>query len=189
MAQKTYIDGTGYKIKVGRTLCDGTGYLIKRGRTLVNGVGYDIVLSAYSLSTFLNEYQGDISAQWGAIKAGQDLLCTLQTKITQNITSGTRPLAGFILSGLKSGDQIELVWSVSTTANGAYWIDGVLQSNGGSNAVVHRTQTADFDHLSFSTASPGGTFYILLSVGRACSYTYTTTLTIHSLKVNGEQII
>lgn len=52
MAQKTYIDGTGYKIKVGRTLCDGTGYLIKRGRTLVNGVGYDIVLSAYSLSTF-----------------------------------------------------------------------------------------------------------------------------------------
>ena len=145
----------------------------------------------------MNEYQGDISAQWGAIKAGQDLLCTLQTKITQNITSGTRPLAGFILSGLKAGDQIELVWSVSTTANGAYWIDGILQSNGGSNAVVHHTQTADFDHtqtadfdhLSSSTVSPGGTFYILLSVGRACSYTYTTTLTIHSLKVNGEQII
>lgn len=42
MAHKTFIGGTTYEIKGGRTLVNGTGYDIKGGKTLVGGTGYDV---------------------------------------------------------------------------------------------------------------------------------------------------
>lgn len=190
MANRTGIDGTGYNIKGGRTLIEGTSYAIKKGRTLIGGTGYDIKFDKYKIDTWRgvdgDENVTNLSRSWSDIRKGQDV----SHAITANISSNTnvRPISGFLLSGLNAGDNIEVTFSASTTASGSFYINAAMQFLGSGNSLYDGTPDISRQTVT-GIATTGDSLLIIISVGRYCRYTYTTTLTIHSLKVNGEQII
>ena len=189
MAQRTLINGTGYTIIGGRTLIDGTGYAIKKGRTLIGGTGYDIKLNKYRLDSWIggdgDEYITELSRSWSAIRKGQDVSHSMTTKVSAS-TNG-KAYSGFLLTGLEVGDKVEIAYSFETTAGNSSYIDCIMQFyNATSGFCVDTPNT--YRRTVTGTATGTGCF-IYIAVGRYYNYAYTTTPTIHSLKVNGEQII
>lgn len=190
MASRASIDGTGYNIKGGRTLVEGTGYAIKKGRTVIGGTGYDIKFDKYKLDTWCgvdgDENVTDLSRNWSVIRKGQDVSHTITANVSAN--TNVRPISGFLLSGLNAGDSVEVIFSASTTTSGSSYINAAMQFLDSGNSLYDGTPDISRQTVT-GIATTGDSLLIIISVGHYCRYTYTTTLTIHSLKVNGEQII
>ena len=110
---------------------------------------------------------------------------SMTTKVSAS-TNG-KAYSGFLLTGLEVGDKVEIAYSFETTAGNGFYIDCIMQFyNATSGFCVDTPNT--YRRTVTGTATGTGCF-IYIAVGRYYNYAYTTTLTIHSLKVNGEQII
>lgn len=182
MAHRTLINGTGYNVKKGRTLSEGTGYDIKKGRALIDGTGYDIRLLQYSFTHLCDNNIGDSvkSVTWGRTTSG--LECTAIVSLTSS--DNNRLNCGYYINGFQPGDKIDVIWSVNTTPSGYYYIDGVM--NDASQRLIICTEGYTRKSSSVELTA-GNVLLIYAGIGRPG--TTTTTLIIHSVKVNGEEIL
>lgn len=182
MAQKTLIGGTGYSIKNGCTQIDGTNYSIKKGKTLINGTGYNIYLSQYTFTQMNDNYIGDQvkSVVWERTSDG--LVCIAQVDITANVNN--RLNCGYWVNGVKPGDTITVTWSLDSIPSGSFYIDIIFADV----AKVLDSHIEGYSHITTTlTLTSGDHLNIYAAIGRAGAY--TTTLVIHSIKVNGEEIL
>lgn len=182
MAQRTLINGTGYNIKGGRTLIGGTGYAIKKGRTLVGGTGYDIRLNQYTFTQMNDNYIGDSAKSVAWERTADGLVCTAVVSLSSS--ANNRLNCGYYINGLQPGDKIDVIWSVNTTPSGSFYIDGVMNDASQPLAICTEGYTRKSTSVELTT---GNVLAVFAAIGR--TGTHTTTLLIHSIKVNGEEIL
>lgn len=109
---------------------------------------------------------------------------TLTTRLTTN--TDNKAVGGFCLRGLNVGDTVVLDYSFTTTASRGYYIDLIGNFQGDSSAVLVTTPP-DSDTKTYTATQTEMLIYI--AVGRYSNYeTYTTTITINNLTVNGETV-
>lgn len=182
MAHRTLINGTGYNVKKGRTLSEGTGYAIQKGRTLIGGTGYDIRLNQYTFTQMKDNYIGDSAKSVTWERTADGLVCTAVVSLSSS--ENNRLNCGYYINGLQPGDKMDVVWSLNTTPSGNFYIDGVI--NDASRRLAIRTEGYTRESISVELTA-GNVLAVFAAIGR--TGTHTTRLIIHSIKVNGEEIL
>ena len=176
------VNGTGYSVKSGRTLIGGTGYALKKGRTLIDGTGYDIRLNQYTVTQMNDNYIGDSAKSVTWERTADGLVCTAVVSLSSS--ANNRLNCGYYINGLQPGDKIDVIWSVNTAPSGSFYIDGVINDASQRLAICTEGYTRKSTSVELTA---GNVLMIFAAIGR--TGTTTTTLIVHSIKVNGEEIL